>query len=89
MEPRDDVSSTGYALASPGEEYLVLQPIAGGGPFTVRPEPGTYSAEWFGIDKRETVEGGETAIDSATGIALSAPASISGPVTLYLRKVTP
>lgn len=26
MEPRDDLSSTGYALANPGEKYLVLQP---------------------------------------------------------------
>ena len=24
MEPRGDLSSTGYALANPGEEYLVL-----------------------------------------------------------------
>jgi hypothetical protein len=26
MEPRGDLSSTGYTLANPGEEYLVLQP---------------------------------------------------------------
>src|SRR5207247_10130029 len=26
MAPRSDLSSTSYALASPGEEYLVLQP---------------------------------------------------------------
>lgn len=44
MEPRDDLSSTRYTLASPGEEYLVLQPNEKGGPFTVMLEPGTYSA---------------------------------------------
>jgi len=27
MEPRGDLSSTDFALANPGEEYLVLQPI--------------------------------------------------------------
>ena len=34
MQPRGDLSSTGYLLASPGVEYLALQPEAG--PFTVR-----------------------------------------------------
>ena len=29
MEPRGDLSSTGYALANPGQEYLVLQPSDG------------------------------------------------------------
>ena len=28
MRPRDDLSSTGYVLANPGREYLVLQPTA-------------------------------------------------------------
>ncbi len=56
MEPRGDLSSTGYALASPGEEYLVLDTSDKRGSFTVKLERGTYTAEWFGIDGRETIE---------------------------------
>jgi hypothetical protein len=33
MEPRGDLSSTGYALANPGEEYLVLEPSGTAAPF--------------------------------------------------------
>src|SRR5919108_557334 len=60
MEPRDDLSSTGFALANAGQEYLVLQPDGAAGPFTVLLEPGTYAAEWFGIDDRKTVPGDQT-----------------------------
>jgi hypothetical protein len=88
MEPRDDVSSTGYALANPGEEYLVLQP-GDRGSFTVALEPGTYAAEWFGIEGRERIEGKETAIESPTSTRFSAPSEAGGPTVLYLRKVGP
>jgi hypothetical protein len=64
MEPRDDLSSTGYALASPGEEYLVLQPGDPDRAFTVMLEPGTYSAGWFSVDGRETVQGEETTVEA-------------------------
>jgi DNA-binding CsgD family transcriptional regulator len=56
MAPRTDLSSTGYALANPGQEHLVLQP-GGGGRFTVLLEPGTYAAQWFSIQSRNTVPG--------------------------------
>jgi hypothetical protein len=36
MEPRGDLSSTGYALASPGEEYLVLDHGVRAAPRTIR-----------------------------------------------------
>jgi hypothetical protein len=49
MTPRRDLSSTGYFLAHPGVEYLVLQPTSMEG-FTVTLEPGTYSVEWFAVD---------------------------------------
>jgi hypothetical protein len=35
LQPRDDLSSTAYALAHPGEEYLVLQPSETADPFSV------------------------------------------------------
>jgi hypothetical protein len=87
MEPRADLSSTRYALANPGEEYLVLQPGGAAGPFTVMLEPGTYSAEWFGIEGRETVPGEATAVDRSTAASFSVPSEASGPTVLYLKRV--
>jgi hypothetical protein len=87
MQPRDDLSSTGYALANPGEEYLVLQPGGAADPFTVLLEPGTYSAEWFSIEARETVRGAATTIDRPMAASFTAPSEASGPAVLYLKKV--
>ena len=83
MEPRVDVSSTGYALANPGTEVLVLAPR--GGPFTVRLEPGTYAVEWFGVEGRETVTASPVALERGGDVAFDAPAEIAGPAVLYLR----
>jgi hypothetical protein len=87
MEPRDDLSSTGYALANPGEEYLVLQPSDMRAPFTVMLERGIYSVEWFSLEGRETVQGDETTVESPRGATFSAPSEASGPTVLYLKKV--
>jgi hypothetical protein len=62
MEPRGDLTSTGYALANEGEEYLVLQPNEAAEPFTVTPEAGTYRVEWFGVDSRETANAGDVVV---------------------------
>jgi hypothetical protein len=88
MQPRQDLSSTGYALANPGEEYLVLQPSGAAGPFTVTLEPGSYAAEWFSIEARETVPRAATTIDRPTAASFSAPSEVSGPTALYLKKVS-
>jgi hypothetical protein len=53
MQPRGTLSSTGYALANPGKEYLVLQPSTTADPFTMRLAAGTYAVEWFGVDTGE------------------------------------
>lgn len=45
MAPRGDLSSTGYALADPGQKYLVYNPGSGG--FSVNLAAGNYSFEWF------------------------------------------
>ena len=84
MEPRDDLSSTGYALANPGQEYLVLQPSGDADSFTVLLEPGTYAAEWFGIDDRRTVPGDATTVEGSTTTRFSRPSALSGPTVLYL-----
>jgi hypothetical protein len=85
MEPRDDLSSTGYALANPGQEYLVLQPNGADGSFTLTLEAGTYTAEWFGVEDRRTVPGDATTVERSTTTSFSRPPGLSGPAVLYLR----
>jgi hypothetical protein len=87
MAPRGDLSSTGYALADPGQEYLVLEPSGAAGPFTVLLEPGTYAAEWFSVEGRETVPAGATTVERAEATSFHAPAQAAGPAVLYLKKV--
>jgi Family of unknown function (DUF6298) len=85
MEPRDDLSSTGYALANPGQEYLVLQPSGAGDSLTVLLEPGTYTAEWFSIESRQTVPGDAVTVERSAASGFSPPAELSGPTVLYLK----
>jgi hypothetical protein len=85
MRPHDDLSSTGYALANPGEEYLILQPSDTGEPFTVTLEAGTYSVEWFSVDGRETAPADDVSVESSTETSFSSPFS-AGPVALYLKR---
>ncbi|MDA8090046.1 MAG: cellulase family glycosylhydrolase [Nitrospiraceae bacterium] len=44
--PRGDLSTTGYALANPGSEYLIYQPGSGNS-FGVSLAAGNYYYEWF------------------------------------------
>jgi hypothetical protein len=59
MTPRSDLSSTSYALANPGKEYLVLQPSEEPSPCTVTLESGTYTLEWLSISLRQRESDGE------------------------------
>jgi hypothetical protein len=81
MAPAGDLGSTGYVLANPGVEYLVLQP-ASGGAITMTLDPGTYSVEWFGVDDRETVQGGDVTVREAGPVSLEPP--FDGPSVVYL-----
>src|SRR6266540_4671958 len=83
MEPRGDLSATGYALANPGEEYLVLQPSESADRFTVTLEVGTYAAEWFGVEGRETAEADDVTVESSAPIDFSPPSGSAGPAVLY------
>jgi hypothetical protein len=87
MAPREELSSTGYALANPGEEYLVLAPGRAAAPFTVRLEPGTYSAEWFAVERRVTVPGATTTVERSRAVGFRAPSEVSGLSVLYLEKL--
>jgi hypothetical protein len=86
MVPRGDLASTGYALANPGEEYLVLQPSETGEAFTVTLDAGTYSVEWFGVTGRETREVGSVTVESPAPVNFSAPFEQVGASVLYLKK---
>ena len=46
LTPRNELASTGYCLACPGEEYLVYQPV-GAQPFSLELKAGTYQIEWI------------------------------------------
>jgi hypothetical protein len=85
MAPRGDLSSTGYALAKPGAEYLVLQPSPGA--FSVRAEQGTYAVEWHSVETRATraagtvdAKGPQTSLDFI-------PPFATGPAVLYLKRI--
>ncbi len=86
MEPRSDLASTGYVLANPGVEYLVLQPNGDDGAFTVDLPAGAYRVEWFGVGSRETVLGEQTVVASANTVGFSSPFP-SDPAVLYLSHV--
>jgi hypothetical protein len=84
MVPRGDLSSTGYSLASPGHQYLVLQPSASADPFTVTIEAGTYAVEWFAVDARASTDGGDVRVDASTRTRFTPP--FDGPAVLSLLR---
>jgi len=86
MAPRGDLSSTGYVLTNPGQEYLVLQPSAPAEPFTLTVAAGTYSAEWFNPESRETAEADTVTVASDGSIPFTPPFA-TGPAVLYLKCV--
>jgi len=87
MEPRGDLSSTGYALAHPGEEYLVLQPSEAADPFTVTLAAGAYAAEWYSVGTRETAGAGQVTVESDGSVCFGSPFDAAGPSVVYLKRV--
>ena len=85
MEPRGELSSTGFVLANEGREYVALQPTGTSEPFTVTLEPGTYEAEWFSIEARQTQQGDRVSVDAPTALPFTPPSRATGPVVLTLR----
>jgi hypothetical protein len=86
MMPRGDLSSTGYALANPGKEYLVLQPSESADPFSVKLATGAYRVEWFSVNSRETQEVGSVMASDEEDITFTAPFKQAGPAVLYLKQ---
>lgn len=89
MEPRGELSSTGYVLANPGEEYLVLQPREANDPFTVTLEAGTYAVRWHSVGSRETKDVGTVKAKDVSDGTFAAPFAEAGPAVLHLKGVGP
>jgi hypothetical protein len=87
MEPRGELSSTGFILANEGSEYVVLQPTATANPFTVTLEPGTYEAAWFSVEARGTVQGDPVSVDARTAVAFRPPGLPNEHAVLVLRRM--
>ena len=83
MVPHPSLSSTRYALAANGQEYVVFQPDEGG--FTVELPPGTYAAEWFSLADRSWADGDAVTVDR-TGTTSFQPPSASGAWVLHLTR---
>jgi hypothetical protein len=73
LQPRGDLTSTSYALARPGHDYLVLQPAGSDSTLTVDLESGTYAARWFDVDRRREQEAEPVRVDQATTVTLRSP----------------
>ncbi len=85
MKPQNELSSTGYILANPGKEYLILQPEESAKPFDVTLEVGRYGVEWFSVTDRKTKETDELVVKKADRVTFT-PLFKSGPAVLYLKK---
>jgi uncharacterized protein DUF6298 len=80
MLPSGDLSSTQYALANPGSEYLIVQPESGA--FTVTMQPGTYKYEWFDADTASTADIGVVSLTAGKN-TFTPP--FGGSAVLYLK----
>jgi hypothetical protein len=83
MVPRGDLSATGYALANPGKEYLVLQPGETNGAFEAQLAAGTYTVEWYNVQTRETKTGSVLRVERDRRVSFTSPFA-RGASVLYL-----
>ena len=86
MQPRTDLSSTRFALADPGTEYLILQPSEMADQFTIALIAGRYAVEWHSLASRETVPDAALTVPEDGKINISAPNEITGPAVVHLRR---
>jgi hypothetical protein len=84
MQPRGDLSSTGYALANPGREYLVLRPDDLADEFTIAVSPGTYTTRWHNVASRETTATDPIHVGQADVMAVRSPFGPTIPAVLHL-----
>jgi hypothetical protein len=58
MVPHNEIASTSYCLANPGNEYLVYLPTSGTITVDLSAASGALAAEWFDPNKDATIDGG-------------------------------
>jgi hypothetical protein len=83
MPPYNDLASTGYCLADPGQEYLIYQPKSGE-TFTVQLKAGTFLYSWLSPTEGPTGRTGR--IDVSDGPCQFQP-PFKGDAVLYLERV--
>ncbi|SOE20204.1 hypothetical protein SAMN06298216_0699 [Spirosomataceae bacterium TFI 002] len=82
MTPQDQLCSTRFCLAKPGEEYVVYLP-EGTGTLDLRNANVEFDVEWFFPVLNRTIKGTET-LKGGTYIPIVAP--FTGASVLYLKK---
>jgi hypothetical protein len=87
MLPHGDLTSTGYALANSGQEYLVLQPNAAAEPFAVMLASGSYEGEWFSVNSHQAAAVEIVTVPQDERREFHAPFGEAGPSVLYLKRV--
>lgn len=83
--PQNALSSTGYCLANPGNEYLVYNPGKSKS-FTVNLLSGIYDFEWFNPTSGTVVDKGNFQVTDSSR-SFSAP--FNGDALLYIKKRSP
>jgi hypothetical protein len=83
MTPRNDLASTTYCLADPGQEYVVYAP-PGKKDFTVELAAGSYALEWFDPTTGQRVRTDEL-IAALGSRSFNAPGD--GGAVLFLKKI--
>ena len=82
MTPQGSISSTGYALANPGSEYLVYLPLGGSTTLNLSGVAGTFNVEWL-----DPVSGTVVSGELITGGGInSLTAPFGGDAVLYISK---
>jgi len=80
--PYGELSSTGYCLADPGQQYLVYQPESGLFKLSLHGAVGPFSVEWFYPETGETISG--RSFKGGAAIDFTPPKP--GEVVLFLNK---
>jgi hypothetical protein len=81
--PRNDLASTKYCLANPGEEYLVYLPEGDEVTVDLSSAPAEFAAEWMHPVEGTITPGGTVKGGGKPNFAVP----FSGPAVLYLRKI--
>ncbi|MEW6750535.1 MAG: DUF6298 domain-containing protein [Candidatus Latescibacterota bacterium] len=80
MQPREELASTGYCLAEPGQAYIIYLP--GGAQVTVDVGAGRYQVEWIHPFEGTATPG--TPVDGGAQRTLAAP--FAGDAVVFLRR---